>query len=264
MSGTIFGIVYCITNNVNGKKYVGQTIRPLKERWWNHGNRHHLKKMLIGNAILKYGRKSFSICVLEECLSYEELNSKEEEWISRLNTLTPNGYNVAPGGHHRPMPPQHYEAIAKKLRGMKRTDEFCQNLSRKLKGRTFTQEWKLRISEAMKGKKMLPHVRKALDDGYRAALAVRTPEERYAMCGGENNGNSKLAKEQVEQIRELYVTGRYKQRELGEIYGVNQTNISSIVRGTKWKVMEEEALGYSYEEEREEYEQFSLGHHRLC
>lgn len=30
------GSIYLATNNANGKQYVGQTIRTVKERWYEH------------------------------------------------------------------------------------------------------------------------------------------------------------------------------------------------------------------------------------
>ncbi|MFW5411600.1 HNH endonuclease [Aerococcus urinaeequi] len=46
---------------------------------------------------------------------------------------------------------------------------------------------------------------------------------------GENHPNVKLTDQEVSQIRDLYKHKIYNQRELGEIYGIHQTNISYIV-----------------------------------
>jgi predicted XRE-type DNA-binding protein len=47
---------------------------------------------------------------------------------------------------------------------------------------------------------------------------------------GERNANSKISDADVEQIRSLYATGQYKQRELAQQFGVNQNHISRIIR----------------------------------
>jgi len=52
---------------------------------------------------------------------------------------------------------------------------------------------------------------------------------------GEDNGFSKLADEDVIEIRKLYATGRYTQAELGEMFGVDQTTISLIVNRVTWQ-----------------------------
>ena len=65
--------IYLITNLVNGKWYVGQTIRPLEHRWERHlhvGKRdvkYHLYK-----SIKKYGVENFKIQKIEECDTVEE------------------------------------------------------------------------------------------------------------------------------------------------------------------------------------------------
>ncbi len=52
---------------------------------------------------------------------------------------------------------------------------------------------------------------------------------------GEVQGHSKLNADQVRAIRQLYATGKYLQRELGEMYGVHGHHIGSIVRREWWK-----------------------------
>jgi predicted GIY-YIG superfamily endonuclease len=48
----MLGVVYLLTNLVNGKYYVGQT-RNVGSRRWTHA--HGKSSMLIGNAIRKHG-----------------------------------------------------------------------------------------------------------------------------------------------------------------------------------------------------------------
>lgn len=51
---------------------------------------------------------------------------------------------------------------------------------------------------------------------------------------GEQGPNSTLTKEQVKEIRRLYATGKYSQREIGEMFGVVQQNVSNVVRRQTW------------------------------
>jgi len=51
---------------------------------------------------------------------------------------------------------------------------------------------------------------------------------------GSQHGMAKLTDEQVTEIRKLYATGEYLQRELAEKFGIYQQTVSSIVRGTTW------------------------------
>lgn len=49
---------------------------------------------------------------------------------------------------------------------------------------------------------------------------------------GEDNASSKLTKNEVIEIRSLY--GMYNQKQLGEMYGVSQKQISNIVNKKSW------------------------------
>ena len=91
----IVGVIYLITNLLNGKKYVGQTIQRLNIRM-NHHRRGG--DLYIDRAIRKYGRENFKVEVLEECYTVEQLNEREKFWIIELNCKHPNGYNHTDGG----------------------------------------------------------------------------------------------------------------------------------------------------------------------
>ncbi len=90
-----YGVIYKITNKLNGRNYVGQTTKSIKERFNQHANN---KKSHIGRAIIKYGVKKFSIEVLEDCETQEQLNEREIFWIAKINCKHPNGYNQTDGG----------------------------------------------------------------------------------------------------------------------------------------------------------------------
>jgi len=53
---------------------------------------------------------------------------------------------------------------------------------------------------------------------------------------GEGCGNSKLTWGEVDEIRELYKTGRFTQKELGEKYGMGHTIIGAIINNKSWKI----------------------------
>lgn len=94
----VYGVIYVITNLLTGMKYVGQTTRSVKERFREHFRR---KESLVGQAMRIEGIKNFTIEVVEECKSQEELNVREIAWIMRCNCIYPYGYNITRGGAHR-------------------------------------------------------------------------------------------------------------------------------------------------------------------
>lgn len=85
--------IYKITNKINNKSYIGQSIN-IERRWKEH--QEPGQTSVIHNAIIKYGVENFSFEILELC-SYEELNEKEIYWISYFDTFN-NGYNCTLGG----------------------------------------------------------------------------------------------------------------------------------------------------------------------
>jgi group I intron endonuclease len=94
-----FGIVYYVENDINKKKYIGQTIRSLEERKTEHINSCKRKeKRAVYNAMNKYGIDNFSWGILDYCENQEELDKRESYWIDYYNTLTGKGYNMIAGG----------------------------------------------------------------------------------------------------------------------------------------------------------------------
>lgn len=92
------GLIYVITNNINGKQYIGQTISTLNERWAGHKCDSNRKETAMALALKKYGFDNFSIESIEENIPYEELDNKEIDYIKEYNTICPNGYNISHGG----------------------------------------------------------------------------------------------------------------------------------------------------------------------
>lgn len=93
-------IIYKITNDINGKQYIGQTIRKLSTRWNCHVyNANNGSNYALHKAMRKYGVEHFHVEQIDVASSKEELNEKEKYWIAKLNTLSPNGYNLVEGGN---------------------------------------------------------------------------------------------------------------------------------------------------------------------
>lgn len=97
------GIIYKITNILNGKCYIGQTLQTLEDRW-----RGHLKKnnncIYLKNAINIHGKNNFNIEIIDSHHDICMLNELEKMYIIQYNSLVPNGYNLKCGGtngfHH--------------------------------------------------------------------------------------------------------------------------------------------------------------------
>lgn len=94
---TPYGCVYLVTNLVNGKRYVGQTVMPLAQRWKKHCGMHSGCHALSA-AIRKYGEHSFSIEEIARASSAAELNALEAALVIETNSMWPHGYNLKAGG----------------------------------------------------------------------------------------------------------------------------------------------------------------------
>ena len=86
--------IYKITNVQNNKVYIGQTIRPVEQRFHRHINDalNNILDTHFARAIRKYGKESFIIEVIDTANSQEELNQKEQYWIRFYNSVN-EGYN---------------------------------------------------------------------------------------------------------------------------------------------------------------------------
>jgi len=93
-----YGIIYKITNKINGKIYIGQTTR---ENPHKRINNHFIKskdKDLVYKAFLKYGKDSLDIEIICSTNTLENLNILEQFFIQYYGSLIPHGYNIKLGG----------------------------------------------------------------------------------------------------------------------------------------------------------------------
>lgn len=95
----IYGVIYCATNIINDKKYIGQTIRDLSIRKREHiGQANNGSELAIHQAIRKYGENNFEWSIIDQAYNQEDLDDKEIYWIDYYNTFYVGGYNMSPGG----------------------------------------------------------------------------------------------------------------------------------------------------------------------
>jgi group I intron endonuclease len=132
--------LYLIRNLVNGKGYVGITKRPLRKRLLDHyAAARGGKETAIARAITKYGQDAFTVTLLGEAPTWEELLAMEREAIQTYNTfhLTGHGYNLTLGGDG--------------TTGWKHTEASKARMGLANKGRVLSAEHRAAVSQAHRG-----------------------------------------------------------------------------------------------------------------
>jgi group I intron endonuclease len=104
--------LYRITNLINNKVYIGQTVQPSK-RWNQHRNDSAKPKYPIHYSINKHGAHNFEFEVIAYCKSQDDANWIEEELIKQYDSLVKNGkgYNISLGGLAAPKSDEWIQAM---------------------------------------------------------------------------------------------------------------------------------------------------------
>ena len=150
--------VYLISNNVNGKCYVGSTIhldRRRLEHFSSLANNKHPNRHLQ-NAYNKYGVNAFEFEILETILIDDNIKktllSREQFWIDNLKPE----YNILPVAGSS-LGYRYTEETKKKISqsttGVKKSEEHAKHIREGQSGRVLTEEHKAKLSEAAKHRK---------------------------------------------------------------------------------------------------------------
>lgn len=110
--------IYKITNNINKKVYIGQSIHietRIKEHFWKATCEKDISfNSILHQAIRKYGAENFSWEVLQEC-SVNEIDELEKHYIDKYNSISPNGYNILTGGQKNRATPSYCKICGKPI-----------------------------------------------------------------------------------------------------------------------------------------------------
>jgi group I intron endonuclease len=168
------GHIYMLKNKINGKVYIGQTIRPIHKRLEEHRTGRSKRCRAIYNAIQKYGWENFEKDWYG-CPD-EDLNFEEDLLVSEMETLAPEGYNLKEGGGSngklseetkqriseakQNMSEETRRKMSEATRGDKnhnygktKSEETKQKMSKAHTGKTLNKEYRKKISEATRGDK---------------------------------------------------------------------------------------------------------------
>lgn len=128
--------IYIITNLINNKQYVGQTVKGYLNRFEGHcylynkckfNNIQYDKKKHIDEAIAYYGKENFKVELLE-VVPEQQKYDKEIYYINKYDTYR-CGYNFTIGGDINPML---NEKTLKHHRDVMKSDEVRSKISERV------------------------------------------------------------------------------------------------------------------------------------
>jgi group I intron endonuclease len=155
------GFIYKITNNTNGKFYIGKTSRTINWRFSTHKSASISPKDYFHRALKKYGSENFSIICIKEVREDDDINELEKHYISWLNPE----YNLKEGGEGGRHSDVSKKRMSKSQKGVKR--------NRTLEGE---KEWREKLSKSSKGKNTWTKNKKWWNNGIECKYCETQPD----------------------------------------------------------------------------------------
>lgn len=206
--------IYKITNLVNGKIYIGQSIHP-NRRWIEHKQAamNGIDDYPIHLAIRKYGKDNFIFEILEWTSDYD---NEEIKLIALYNSLIPNGYNIREGGQSLVMygednprnkvPNNVVPLIIQELKENKLTDRAIAT--------------KYGLTDKIIAD--INHGYSHKQEGISYPIRIK-------------RGSQKLTQEEAIEIKEILATSLMSYAEIAEKYGISKSSVYSINKGMTFK-----------------------------
>lgn len=223
------GIIYCFTNNTNGKKYIGQSISKGNARYNNHKSSYKNPddceyESPLHRAFRKHGFENFTYEILaQDIKSIDLLNQLEIQYIQQYSCQIPNGYNIEPGGKNCAKP---------KTIEHRKKEIWAQA--------KLTEEEVIELRKAYQRKESPTKIYKEKYENimhYNSFLNIWSGR-RYALIMPEvfeKGRHTKLNAETVKLIRKDREETNLSYDKLAEKYGISKGTIADIIKKRTWK-----------------------------
>lgn len=157
----MYGYIYLIVNNVNGKTYVGKRKFKYKSSTFSKDGYMGSGKYLKA-AQKKYGIENFEKFLITYTSSEEDACEKEQFWITEYRRRGKAEYNISKGGDGGDIrkgyknSPETRKKLSeswkkRKENGWTFSDEALKKMANAKRGKKLSEETKRKMSEARKG-----------------------------------------------------------------------------------------------------------------
>jgi group I intron endonuclease len=184
-----YGYIYKVTNNFNGKCYIGQSInRPEKSRWLRYKHLNCIGQYKLYNTLKKNGPDNFTYEIIATGFSKDNLDFLEDTYEICYDSID-NGYNHKRGGANG----KHSEETKRKMSKAKKGRKLSKEHIESLKGRIVSEDTRKKISLIRMGMPRSEETKMKLRG------LVHTEETRAKIS--KANMGRKLSDETKEKIR---------------------------------------------------------------
>lgn len=161
----MYGYVYETTCLINGKKYIGQ------HKSDHFDTKYYGSGVAFLNALHKYGKDKFSVKILQECNSREELDAAELFHILKNDACSSDDYYNLTTCAHQPYldgDTKSRMSISAKARC---DDEFKQRMSELHRGKVLSEEHRATISKMCKERKWSDDIKAKMSESAKKVWA---------------------------------------------------------------------------------------------
>ena len=238
---------YMVTNNINGKVYVGS------HSWDGEGldPNYYGSGTAITRAVKKYGKENFQVEVLYYYDTIEECRADEERILTEYDVKNcPHSYNIkngAVGFTSEDVTGEKHPLYGKRGKdspryGKHHTDATRQNISQAMKGRTLSDEHRKKLSQARKGKNN-PNYGKhfTLSEEHKKKISQAHKGENNSFYGKHHTEETRQKLSQAKNYKKIPIvaiqkdTGKIKifesQMECSRVLGLHPGSVNSCLKG---------------------------------